>query len=278
MNIFPDRLEKKHFIWLLQEKVQRHKIRLLAFCIMNNHYHLILQNTSGKLSAFFRSLNSQYGAWFQWKRNGYGYVFQGRFHSTLIQSGEYLETAILYAITNPVRAGLVSRCEHYPWSSASLYGKPQEEVWLDSPFVMEIFGDVTGLFQAAAYFTDSKLEVRKTPLGHVLGDEDFLKTAVEHFDRRSTPDPVQHRRRDDFYSLPMEQVIQEFEQSKGVQLNDIDTRTYKGKQLRAELLVLLRDHAALSFKKISELDLFADLQYKSLPRIFANARDKFINS
>ena len=268
LDIFPKPAEKNHVIRLLQEKVRRHKIRLLAFCIMDNHYHFILQNTSGRLSEFFRSLNSQYAAWFQWKRNGSGYVFQGRFHSTLIQEGEYFETAILYTLTNPVRAGLVKRCEHYPWSSASLYGKPETEGWLDSSFVLNMFGDLDGLLKAAERFTDSGLETRKTPLGYIMGDEDFVKIAVDKFDRRSTPDPVQHRRRDDFCLLPREQVVQEFENSRGIQINQLNTHTLEGKKMRAELLVLLRMHAGLSFKQISEMDLYSDLQYKSLPMLF----------
>jgi REP element-mobilizing transposase RayT len=263
---------KRQFIRLMQDKVCRYQVRLLAFCLMDNHYHLVLQNSSGRMSDFFRSLNSQYGAWLQWTFGGNGYVFQGRFHSTLIQEEDYLETAILYVLANPVRAGLVERCERYPFSSAPLYGTQQAEGWLDSGYVLDRFGDRKGLFQAAARYTDSRLDARATAFGPVLGDPDFQKAAVARFDRRSTPDPIQHRRKDDFYFLPVEQVMRNFEQSRGVRINDMDTRTYAGKRLRGELLVALRDKAGLTLKEISEIDLFADIQYKSLSQIYANAR------
>ena len=274
-NIFFTPSEKGKFVYLLQEKVRRYRVRILAFCIMDNHYHLVLQNITGKMSEFFRSLKSHYASWYQWAQNGRGYVFQGRFHSTLIQEGAYLESAILYVLGNPIRAGIVARPEAYEWSSASLYGQPREE-WIDGKMVLGIFGDRSGLFRSVESFLDSKLEVMTTPFGPVMGDIDFLQMSIEKFDRREAPDPRKHRRRDDVYFQPIGQVIHEFEKSNGIGIDSLNTRTHKGKLLRGELLVRLRDHAGMTLKQISEMDVFADLQYKSLPQLYKNARKKFI--
>lgn len=273
LNLFAGNREKNQLSWLLQEKIRLYRIRLIAFCIMGNHYHLVIQNRSGRMSEFFRVLNSQYAAWYQWRRNGRGYVFQDRFHSTLIQEGAYLEAAILYVLANPVRAGIVERCEDYEWSSACLYGRNGVD-WLDSELVLEIFGNPKKLFRSVACFVGKDLDTCSTPFGTVLGSPDFVKMAIERFDRRKNPHPKMHRRRDDFHFLPVEQVFYEFERKQEIRVNQLDTRFLAGKQLRSELLVRLRDHAGLSFKQISELDIFAELQYKSLPQLYANARKR----
>lgn len=98
--------DKKHFLKLLADSATTKRIRVLAFCLMRNHYHLIVQNTSGRLSDFMRQLNGDYGLYYRHKYGGRGYVFQDRCKSTLIQNDTYLRMAFLYVLLNPVRVRL----------------------------------------------------------------------------------------------------------------------------------------------------------------------------
>jgi len=75
IDIFSDMKLRDDFIKLLGGKL---KIKLLAYCLMNNHYHLILQNSSDKLSEFMKELNGHYGIIYSKKVGNKGYVFQGR--------------------------------------------------------------------------------------------------------------------------------------------------------------------------------------------------------
>jgi REP element-mobilizing transposase RayT len=118
-DIFRDNSSKDHFLNYLEAASKKLKIRLFAYCIMNNHYHLILENTTGKLSEFLKLLNGNYGMYYRKKYGGKGYVFQGRFKSTIIENEAYLIQAIAYLLENPVRAGIVSNAENYTWSSAA---------------------------------------------------------------------------------------------------------------------------------------------------------------
>ncbi len=79
------------------------KIRLFAYCIMDNHYHLVLENASDRLSDFQMLLNVQYGMYYRKMEGGKGYVFQSRFKSTLIENDSYLIQSIRYLLRNPVR-------------------------------------------------------------------------------------------------------------------------------------------------------------------------------
>jgi len=120
-DIFLDNRGKDYFLSILKEKSKKLRIKLLAYCIMNNHYHQILQNTSDRLSSFMKQLNSQYGIYYRKKEGGKGYVFQGRYKSILIQEDRYLDMAIIYVLLSPVRAGRVSDPYNYRWSSIQDY-------------------------------------------------------------------------------------------------------------------------------------------------------------
>jgi len=263
---------KKAFLDMLAEKVIKYHMRLFAYCLMDNHYHLVLQNASGRMSDFFRNLNTHYAFFYRRHMGGKGYVFQSRFHSTIIADDEYLKMAIIYVLQNPLRAGLAENDLGYLWSSGRLHSEKKKTQWLDTDYLLELFGGQKGL--AGAMKSDSRktLPLLRTPLGPVLGEEDFLKRALEKFERRHEPDAVKKRRRDDYDFDPVQKVIQEFEGEHKLKIDDLAIDHYAGKRLRAALLVRLRDLAGLTYKEISEFDVFSDLQYASLRQLYQNAR------
>jgi REP element-mobilizing transposase RayT len=266
---------KRVFLDLLGEKAIKYHLRLFAYCLMDNHYHLVLQNASGRMSDFFRNLSTQYAFFYRKTAGGRGYVFQDRFHSTIIADDEYLKMAIMYVLQNPQRAGLVKSGQTYPWSSANLYVEKRRREWLDTDFVLELFGGSRGFANAYGIEALEKLPVLATTFGPVLGEENFFKRALKKFDRRKEPDAVKKRRHDDYDFDPIKKVIREFEGKHGIKVDDLETNRHVDKKLRAELMVRLRDLAGLTYREISEWELFADLQYGSLRQIYQNARRKF---
>jgi REP element-mobilizing transposase RayT len=263
---------KKTFLEILGRMVAQYRMRLFAYSLMDNHYHLVLQNASGHMSAFFRALNTHYALFYRKYHGGRGYVFQSRYHSTIIADDEYLKMAIIYVLQNPLRAGIVKTEPYHPRTSAGLYIGKSKKDWLDGEFVLELFGGRKGLGTAMRTGMREELPLLSTPLGPVLGDEGFLHKALEKFDRRLKPDGVKKRRRDDYDFDPVEKVIWEFEREHLVKIDDLATGHYEGKRLRAELLVLLKDLAGLTFREISEFDIFASLQFASLRQLYRNAR------
>jgi len=75
-NIFAGDENKNHFLDYLEDYSKKMHIRLFAYCIMDNHYHLILENSSGRMSDFLKQLNGQYGQYYRKREGGKGYVFQ----------------------------------------------------------------------------------------------------------------------------------------------------------------------------------------------------------
>ena len=121
--IFNSNELKNGFLTLLKEKSKKLKIRIFAFCIMDNHYHLVLENTTGKMSEFMKILNGSYGWLYRKIKGGKGYVFQSRYESTLIENDYYLIQSIGYILLNPVRAGIIKSAKDYIWSSIGEYFK-----------------------------------------------------------------------------------------------------------------------------------------------------------
>lgn len=273
-KIFFDNRARAYFLMTLEEKIGMLKLKLLAYCLMDNHYHLIIQNTSGRLSDFMKQLNGQYGMYYRKRRGGSGYVFQSRFKSTLIQEDRYLEMAIIYVLLNPVRKALTNSPWVYEWSSASEYFTGNISSLVDNQFVEEIFETKAVLNKRLAEWQNRELPVAYTRMGEVIGDGSFMKSAVAKFDRRKHSGASHNMRRKESFFKGGVQVIKEFEAQKGIKIADIDIGTHRGKALRAELLVLLKDKAGLKYSEIIAYPLFKSLKYSSLGKLYRRARTR----
>jgi putative transposase len=108
------------FVKLLAEAGERTEIRLLAFCLMPNHFHLLLWPArDGELSDYMMWLTTAHVRRYHRHYHSSGHVWQGRFRSFPIQEDDHLLTVHRYIERNPVRAGLVRRAEDWRWSSAA---------------------------------------------------------------------------------------------------------------------------------------------------------------
>ena len=220
------------------------------------------------MSDFFRNLNTHYAFYYRKVMGGRGYVFQGRFKSTIIGDDAYLKQAIVYVLQNPQRAGMVSENGKYRWSSEKLYfsgikGKP----WLDIDFVEALFGDRKA-FRANLHGDILEASpLRRGPFGGWMGDPDFLEKSMDRFERRRNPQGDRRRRDTEEGFEPMEKVLMEFERRHVVKVEEIDGRTIRGKRLRGEWLVRLRE--------IIEFPSFADVKYRSLSHLYQIAQKRF---
>lgn len=118
-NVFFSDSDRIAYLTWLGEYCRRHRVDVLAYCLMTNHVHAVLVPASADaLERVFRPLHTRYALRVNKKRNWRGHVWQGRFFSSALDE-PYLWAAIRYVERNPVRAGLVCRAEDYRWSSAA---------------------------------------------------------------------------------------------------------------------------------------------------------------
>lgn len=107
-SIFDDDTDCARFLKVLTSVVSRYNVICHAYCLMGNHYHLLLETPEGNLSRAMRQLNGVYSQAFNRRHQRPGHVFQGRFHAQVVDKDDYLRTVCRYIVLNPVRAGLVA--------------------------------------------------------------------------------------------------------------------------------------------------------------------------
>lgn len=116
-EIFLDQDDFERFLELLQELGDRFGWPCFAYCLLTNHFHLVVETPEGDVSAGMHRLSFLYAQYFNRKYALDGHVFQGRFKTVLILSDVQFLAAIRYVVTNPVRAGLTVTAEQWRWSS-----------------------------------------------------------------------------------------------------------------------------------------------------------------
>jgi REP element-mobilizing transposase RayT len=129
--------DRRLFLAVLAQVVERCAWRCHAYCLMDNHYHLLIETPRGNLSVGMRHVNGIYTQRFNRRHGRVGHLFQGRFKAILVERESYLLELCRYVVLNPVRAGVVKRPESYSWSSyratAGLEPPPQ---WLSRDWLL----------------------------------------------------------------------------------------------------------------------------------------------
>jgi REP element-mobilizing transposase RayT len=178
-NIFLNRTDRVAFLNLLKETVERFEWICHAYCLMDNHYHLLIETPRANLSRGMRHLNAVYTQGFNRRHDLVGHVLQGRFKSILVERDRHLLELTRYVVLNPIRAGFVRSPDLWPWSSykatAGLEAVPEflEIRWLLSQFADDPKQavDEYRAFVAAGYEADPWQNLR----GPILGSERFVE-------------------------------------------------------------------------------------------------------
>ena len=114
-----DDVDRSAWVAVLDRMLDRFPLTCHVYCLMPNHFHLVLEGDLDKVSAGMHQLNGLYAARFNRRHERSGHLFQGRFGLRVIEDESYLEDACRYVLENPVRAGLCECVEDWPWSAYS---------------------------------------------------------------------------------------------------------------------------------------------------------------
>ena len=139
--VFQSTRDRERYLSYLESAYERYGAVIHVYCLMGNHYHLLLETPRGNLSQIIHHINGAYTTYFNIKRDRSGHLFQGRFKGILVDKDAYCKELSRYIHLNPVRAGIVKSPSEYPWSSYRYFmGKHKKPDWLTMELVLGDFG------------------------------------------------------------------------------------------------------------------------------------------
>jgi len=194
--VFKSKRDREKFLEYLESATRRYDALIYAYCMMDTHYHLLLETPSGNLSQIMRHINGAYTTYFNVKRDRSGHLFQGRYQAILVDIDEYAKELSRYIHLNPVRAKIVETAEEYDWSSYKFYiGKQRPDKWLYRDFILGYFGKRVSTAQKGYQKFVNALAHQEydSPLDQVvsstlLGSADFIAFIKDNFLSAKKPD------------------------------------------------------------------------------------------
>ncbi len=176
--IFEENSDYQKFLYILSDCKMNYGIDIYAYCLMDNHIHILLRAPADKLSNFFQSLGTRFVRWYNNKYLRSGHLFQDRFYSTAIETDRAFLAALAYIHNNPVKANICRYPTEYKWSSCNAYyGK--KNILIDLILAFSIAGSKDSLhhyFAKESYYFDDKLfENDHRESKHFFTDEKALE-------------------------------------------------------------------------------------------------------
>jgi putative transposase len=115
-DIVLDDADRLRFVWQLEEVTKRFSWRVVCWCLMNTHFHLVIEADVEQMSIALHRLACLYAMYFNKRRERRGHLFENRFSSWIVRDGEHLGRTFDYVLDNPVRAGLCRTADEWPWT------------------------------------------------------------------------------------------------------------------------------------------------------------------
>ena len=139
-DIYLDDKDREIYLEVLADAQHRFNWTIHAYCLMSNHYHLLIETPDSNLAKGMRHLNGVYTQRFNRHHKRVGHVFQGRYKAILVQKDSYLLELSRYIVLNPVRAEMVRSAKDWPWSSyRATAGLVDEDKWLTTNWILAAF-------------------------------------------------------------------------------------------------------------------------------------------
>ena len=231
-NLFLDNEDKVRFLDTLYEKNKEQNYEVLAYCLMDNHVHLLINEGRDEIARVMKRINVSYAYYFNKKYKRVGHLFQDRYKSEIIDSDSYLLSAARYIHRNPVKAAITNQAAQYEWSSYNSYVR--QNTYLNSivhkDVILELFSpDRQRAIELFIEYTNKDSE------------DQFLEYKEE--------EPIQEKSIQN--GREAKAVIQEYLGGNGLELADLKSRSCANQ--RNELIRNLKTSSNLSVRELAHL-------------------------
>lgn len=253
-KIFNEEEDYQHLVKLLKEGADFYKVEVIAYCLMSNHFHFLLQTKEANLSRFMQRLNVAYTRYFNYKNNRVGPLMQGRYKAIIVGSDEYFLTLSRYLHLNPVKvkaqreksAGEQRQfLRQYPWSSYLEVIEPKKRSeYLASERVLECVGgdNEKGRKRYEEFVFEGIGREIANPLEQVryqflLGTDNFIGEIKEKFIRGKDLKGYLPKTRQ-IKAVNIKKIVLEVAKAYGVKAEEILLKRSKHKEARKVLIEL----------------------------------------
>ena len=191
-DIFTDDQDRNVLLSILSQVWRRFAVGCHAYCLMSNHYHLVLETAEPNLARALRQINGVYTQRFNRRHERVGHVFQGRYKAILVDRDSYYLEVVRYVLLNPVRAKFVTRAQDWPWSSyRAVMGQSRAIQGLDVNRLLSCFGPTPERARAAfVRFVDEGVaqhSIWNNLVGQIfLGEQTFVERMQDQVQEAST--------------------------------------------------------------------------------------------
>ena len=162
-DIVSDDHDRVTLLGRISRAAELHRWVCLAYCLLDNHFHLVVQTLDPNLGRGMKWLGAGYAQDFNHRHDRRGHLFGGRFYSVVVERDAHLVSAIVYVALNPVRAGLTTRPERWPWNSyGALVGRTAAPPFFDRGRVLDFLGsDPSSAQRALALAVEEALSAER---------------------------------------------------------------------------------------------------------------------
>jgi REP element-mobilizing transposase RayT len=139
-RIFEDDRDRREFLSILADALERYNVECPSYCLMGNHYHFVAHTPRGNIGRFMKVVNGRYSQYVNRRHRLTGHLFEGPYKALVIDDTCYLRTAMAYVARNPVEAGFVAAPEQWQWSSyAEMIGLRRPEPFISTTWMLRAF-------------------------------------------------------------------------------------------------------------------------------------------
>jgi putative transposase len=254
-NIFRKDGDRKVFLNKLSLAAERLQLKIHAYVLMSNHYHLLIETPRANIAQAMHDINAGYANWYRNKYKLVGSIFQGRYKAIIVEKDENLLLLSAYIHLNPVKAGMVKKPEGYAWSSYRSYigiGKPA--AFLFKSEIASKFRRKSAYRQYVLGFLEQGNEIaRKDVYGRnsFLGNDGFVRRALSGIKarKRNSGEVTDEK---ELRQVSVDNVLEIMMTTFHIGDDDIRSRK-KGNAYRKIFIHLLRKHTDLSLLKIGKM-------------------------
>ena len=199
LKLFENSRDRVKFIEYLELANKKFSARMHCYCLMDSHYHLIVETPNGNLNRIMHTINVGYSVYYNRKRQRKGPLFMGRYKAVVVDADSYLHYLSAYIHLNPVKAGLVSDPGDFEFSSFKYFiDKKDKPDWLVTDFILGMFGEAeqkakrnySKFIKDVQDYVDQK--IGNNTKGAIIGDTDFVEYVKEEYinadDEHNIPD------------------------------------------------------------------------------------------